>query len=105
MLVLVYAHVLIGAMGLRFRESALYRGTLLARLAGEGIIMDERKPIDNPPVQRGRREAPREGDGANEPGQELGIEPRRPWTMPRAEDDSITFARSPEFHDRRPKRR
>jgi hypothetical protein len=29
-----------------------------------------------------------------------GIEPRRPETMPRAEDDATTFANSPEFHDR-----
>jgi len=54
--------------------------------------------------QSGRREAPREGDGANQPGQERGIEPRRPETMPRAEDDATTFANSPEFHDRVPPR-
>ena len=52
----------------------------------------------------GRRETPREGNGADQPGQEQGIEPRRPETMPRAEDDATTFANSPEFHDRVPKR-
>ena len=28
------------------------------------------------------------------------ISPQRPETMPRAEDDEVTFERSPEFHDR-----
>jgi hypothetical protein len=53
----------------------------------------------------GRPEAPREGNGADQPGQERGIEPRRPETMPRAEDDASTFANSPEFHDRVPNRK
>jgi hypothetical protein len=59
---------------------------------------------DGEHAQAGRPEAPREGNGADQPGQEHGIEPRRPETMPRAEDDATTFARSPEFHDRVPKR-
>ena len=28
------------------------------------------------------------------------ISPQHPETMPRAEDDEVTFERSPEFHDR-----
>ena len=60
--------------------------------------------VDHDKGQTGRREAPREGNGADQPGQEGGIEPRRPETMPRAEDDANTFAKSPEFHDRVPKR-
>ena len=63
-----------------------------------------REHLDRTPAQGGRPEAPRDGDGANQPGQERGIEPRKPETMPRAEDDAKTFARSPEFHDRIPKR-
>jgi hypothetical protein len=55
-------------------------------------------------VTGGRPQAPREGDGANQPGQEDGIDPRRPASMPRAEDDATTFGDSPEFHDRIPKR-
>ena len=51
-----------------------------------------------------RREAPRKGNAADQPEHEQGIEPRRPETMPRAEDDATTFANSPEFHDRVPKR-
>jgi hypothetical protein len=68
--------------------------------------MQKRKsdPVDDKQVHGGRPEAPREGDGADQPGQEGGIEPRRPETMPRAEDDAATFANSPEFHDRVPKR-
>jgi hypothetical protein len=62
------------------------------------------KHVDHDKRQTGRPEAPREGNGADQPGQEDGIEPRRPETMPRAEDDATTFARSPEFHDRVPKR-
>lgn len=54
--------------------------------------------------QRERSHAPREGNVEDQPEQEKGIEPRRPETMPRAEDDATTFARSPEFHDRVPKR-
>ena len=50
-----------------------------------------------PEQNSGRREAPREDE-------QQGIEPRRPETMPRAEDDATTFANSPEFHDRVPKR-
>ena len=50
--------------------------------------------------REGRPQAPREGDGANEPGQEQGISPRDPRSMPRAEDDEETFANSPEYHDR-----
>jgi hypothetical protein len=41
---------------------------------------------------------------ADQAGPEDGIEPRRPETMPRAEDDAATFANSPEFHDRVPNR-
>ena len=55
---------------------------------------------DNPRVQGGRREAPREGNGANQPGQEKGITPTDPRSMPRAEDDAETFANSPEYHER-----
>jgi hypothetical protein len=60
--------------------------------------------VEHEPTQGGRPEAPREGNGADQPGQEHGIEPRRPETMPRAEDDATTFANSPEFHDRVPTR-
>jgi hypothetical protein len=64
----------------------------------------DREHVEHEQVDRGRPEAPREGNGADQPGQENGIEPRRPETMPRAEDDATTFANSPEFHDRVPKR-
>jgi hypothetical protein len=60
--------------------------------------------VNDEPARGGRPQAPREGNGADQPGQEGGIEPRRPETMPRAEDDPTTFANSPEFHDRMPKR-
>jgi hypothetical protein len=30
-----------------------------------------------------------------------GIIPQKPSSMPRAEDDAETFAKSPEFHDKR----
>jgi hypothetical protein len=60
--------------------------------------------VDHAQEHGGRRQAPREGNGADQPGQEKGIETRRPETMPRAEDDAKTFANSPEFHDRVPKR-
>ena len=55
-------------------------------------------------VTGGRPQAPREGDGADQPAREEGIDPRRPASMPRAEDDATTFGGSPEFHDRVPKR-
>jgi hypothetical protein len=64
----------------------------------------DRTPVDPQQPQGGRPQAPREGNGADQPGQEAGIEPRRPETMPRAEDDATTFANSPEFHDRVPER-
>jgi hypothetical protein len=35
-------------------------------------------------------------------GQQEGINPLNPRSMPRAEDDEVTFARSPEYHDRPP---
>jgi len=64
----------------------------------------DREHVETEHGQGGRPAAPREGNGADQPGQENGIEPRRPETMPRAEDDAKTFANSPEFHDRVPKR-
>jgi hypothetical protein len=33
-------------------------------------------------------------------GQQEGINPLNPRSMPRSEDDELTFARSPEYHDR-----
>jgi hypothetical protein len=42
-------------------------------------------------------------DARRDPRSEKGITPQQPETMPRAEDDEETFARSPEFHDRRTK--
>ena len=60
--------------------------------------------VDHTQEHGGRRQTPREGNAADQPREEKGIEPRRPETMPRAEDDAKTFANSPEFHDRVPKR-
>lgn len=51
----------------------------------------------------------REGDVAGEDAdagrreQSRGISPVNPSSMPRAEDDEQTFARSPEYHDRTPR--
>jgi hypothetical protein len=72
--------------------------------AEEAMQKHDSEHIPQQQRQGGRPQAPREGNGADQPGQEQGIEPRRPETMPRAEDDATTFARSPEFHDRVPKR-
>jgi hypothetical protein len=43
---------------------------------------------DRMPVDESDNEAP-------------GIIPQKPSSMPRAEDDAETFARSPEFHDKK----
>lgn len=43
---------------------------------------------DRMPVDESDNEAP-------------GIMPQKPSSMPRAEDDAETYARSPEYHDRR----
>ena len=51
---------------------------------------------------RSRTRAAEAGTGTDQDEQRQGISPVNPSSMPRAEDDEQTFARSPEYHDRVP---
>jgi hypothetical protein len=50
---------------------------------------------------RAEQPAPGPADGADQPRETQGINPRNVNSMPRAEDDEVTRDNSPEYHDGR----